>query len=221
VTTPTTETIPGRVRTLLPQKLLAGVVFGVLFAAPYYANQYVSLRPVRPMPATWLDRAVPFRPGATWWYVSWYVMLCVSPALLATRKQLRQYAAGICVNGLVANLVFLLSPTGVARPVSNDGLDWVYRTVVTFDRPVNACPSLHAALAVFTTLWFARLCRAEPRLPLRRPGLWAAAMWLWTAVIFYATLATRQHVVLDLLAGSVLGWLSYAATARGTARGTA
>jgi fatty acid desaturase len=216
VTTSTTETIPGRVRTLLPQKLLAGVVFSVLFAFPYYANQYVSLRPMFPMPATWLDRAVSFQPGATWWYVSWYLMLFVSPALLATREQLWRYATGICVNGLVANLIFLLSPTGVARPLLTPGLDWVYRAVVTFDRPVNACPSLHAALAVFTTLWFARLCFTEPRLPLRRPRLWVAAMWLWTAAIFYATLATRQHVVLDLLAGSALGLLSYVATAGGS-----
>ena len=211
------ETIAGRVRTLLPQKLLAAVVASVVFAGPYYANQYVSLRPLLPMPATWLDRAVPFQPGATWWYVSWYLMLFVSPALLATRAQLRQYAVGIGINGLVANLIFLLAPTGVSRPVLAADFDWIYRTVVTFDRPVNACPSLHAALAVFTTLWFARLCSAEPRLPLRRPRLWAAAMWLWTGVIFYATVATRQHVVLDLLAGSLLGVLSYVATAAGPA----
>ena len=219
MTTPITETtresLLGRVGTLLPQKLLAAVVFSVLFAFPYYANQYVSLRPLVPMPATWLDRAVPFQPGATWWYVSWYLMLFVSPALLATREQLRQYATGICVNGLVANLIFLLSPTGVARPLLTPSLDWIYRAVVTFDRPVNACPSLHAALAVFTTLWFARLCFTEPLLPLRKPKVWVAAMWLWTALIFYATVATRQHVVLDLLAGSVLGWLSYVATAGG------
>jgi hypothetical protein len=202
---PAEETLFARIRTLLPQKLVAYSIVSVVFAVPYYANQYVSLRPLVTMPETWLDRLVPFQPGATWLYVSWYMMLAVSPLLLATRDHLRRYAAGIVVMGVVANLVFLLSPTGVPRPVVDGSADAIYRLVTSFDKPVNACPSLHAALAVFTTLWFARLCYAEPRLPLRRPSAWAAAMWVWTLAIFYGTVATRQHVVLDLLAGTLLG----------------
>ena len=69
------QTLFDRVRTLLPQKLLAYALLGAVFAAPYYGNQYVSLRPVFPMPLTWLDRAIPFQPGTAWLYVSWYLML--------------------------------------------------------------------------------------------------------------------------------------------------
>ena len=36
---------------------------------------------------------------------------------------------------------------------------------------------------------------------------------MWSAAILYATLATRQHVVLDLVAGGVLGLLCHLATA--------
>ena len=207
------ETLLDRVRTLLPQKLLAYALLSVVFAAPYYANQHVSLRPAAPMPETALDRLVPFQPGAAWLYVSWYLFLPVAPLLLATREQIRRCAAGVIVMGVVGNIIFLFAPTSVARPPVPTDAGWVYRAVVLFDRPVNACPSLHAALAVFMTMWLARLCYSEPRLPVRRPGLWVAAMGAWAAAILYATIATRQHVALDLLAGGVLGVLCYVATA--------
>jgi membrane-associated phospholipid phosphatase len=64
----------------------------------------------------------------------------------------------------------------------------------------NACPSLHAAFCVFT----AAVLHAQ----LRSLG---AARWLLAgnlllgAGILYSTVATRQHVVLDVVAGAALG----------------
>jgi membrane-associated phospholipid phosphatase len=56
------------------------------------------------------------------------------------------------------------------------------------------------AFAVFTALWFGRL--------LRGLGAGRAARelnWAWCAGIVYSTVAIRQHVALDALAGAVLG----------------
>ena len=205
-------TVARRVLTLLPWKLLVGAALTVIFCAAYYGNQYVSLRPVFPMPATWLDRIVPFRPGTTWLYVSWYLMLPVAPLLIGTRDQLWRYALGLFVMGIVGNGLFLLFPTGVARPPAPVPAEWLYGLVTSLDRPVNACPSLHASLTVFTCVWFARLCYTDPRLPLRRPAIWVALMWVWAAGIFYATIATRQHVLVDLVAGTVLALVCYLPT---------
>jgi membrane-associated phospholipid phosphatase len=64
----------------------------------------------------------------------------------------------------------------------------------------NACPSLHAAFCVFTAL----ALHAQ----LKSTG---AARWLlacnalWCLGILYSTMATRQHVALDVVAGVVLG----------------
>jgi len=67
---------------------------------------------------------------------------------------------------------------------------------------LNACPSLHVAFAVFAAAGLARELRAI-----------GAARWLralsilWCVGIVYSTLATRQHVVLDVVAGALLGAL--------------
>ena len=206
------STLTDRVLTLLPWKLFVGVALAVVFSLAYYGNQCVSPRPVFPMPTTWLDRAIPFDTGATGLYLSWYLMLPVVPLLIGTHDQLRRYALGLLVIGLVGNTFFLLYPTGVARPPLPEAAGWMYRLVVAMDKPVNACPSMHAALSIFTALWFARLCADEPRLALPRPALWAGAMWLWAVAILYGTLATRQHVVIDLVAGTALAWACYVIT---------
>jgi len=45
--------------------------------------------------------------------------------------------------------------------------------------------------------------------------------WAWCAGILYSTVATRQHVVLDVLAGAVLGALVAATLARSSAHAAA
>jgi membrane-associated phospholipid phosphatase len=56
------------------------------------------------------------------------------------------------------------------------------------------------AFAVFTAVWLERLWR---QIDARR--LVRVLSWLWCLVILYSTVATRQHVLLDVLAGAVLG----------------
>jgi len=70
------------------------------------------------------------------------------------------------------------------------------------DASGNARPSLHVATAVFSGIWLHHL--------LRRFGApqWVLIVnWTWCIGIVYSTLATRQHVAADVLAGFVLGVL--------------
>jgi membrane-associated phospholipid phosphatase len=68
------------------------------------------------------------------------------------------------------------------------------------DASGNACPSLHVAFAVFTLGWLHRLLHEMGA------GLTIKTVnWLWCAAIVYSTIATRQHVVLDVVAGAALG----------------
>ena len=82
--------------------------------------------------------------------------------------------------------------------------DWSQYPAFAFLRSVdasgNVCPSLHVAFAVFTAIWLDRL--------LRQMGAGCgvrAFNWLWCLGILYSTIAIRQHVVLDVLAGTVFG----------------
>jgi membrane-associated phospholipid phosphatase len=70
------------------------------------------------------------------------------------------------------------------------------------DGPGNACPSLHVATAAFTAVWIDHL--------LRHIGAPAALRWIslgWFVAIAYSTLAVKQHVLLDVIAGLALGLL--------------
>lgn len=182
--------------------LFIGLFFGAYF--------YVLKAPAYPttvMPVTWLDQVISFQPWTMPLYVSLWVYVSLPPALLATRRELHRYGmamAGTCLAGLIA---FYFWPTAV--PAAH--IDWARYPEVGFlknvDAAGNAFPSLHVATAIFSGIWLDRL--------LRRFGapLWSLLFnWTWCTGIIYSTLATRQHVAVDVLAGLALGgaaaWLS-------------
>ena len=126
--------------------------------------------------------------------------MSLAPALLIDRRELISYglaAVGLSAIGLG---LFLFWPTAVPRP----DVDWSQHPAFAFlqsvDASGNACPSLHVAFAVFTAIWFERLWR---QMGARR--LVRTLNWLWCLGILYSTIAIRQHVSLDVLAGAVLG----------------
>jgi membrane-associated phospholipid phosphatase len=83
-------------------------------------------------------------------------------------------------------------------------IDWAQHPSVAFLKAVdaagNACPSLHVAAAVYSSFWVYWLMR-ELRLGWRAQSI----QILWGVAIVYSTMATKQHVALDVLAGTVLG----------------
>jgi membrane-associated phospholipid phosphatase len=95
----------------------------------------------------------------------------------------------------VGLLIFLFWPTAIPRPDSA-----AYRPLIAIDGRGNACPSLHAAFAVFSAICIDRLARR-----LGDRGLARSLSWLWCLGILYSTLATKQHVAVDMVAGIALG----------------
>ena len=184
-------------------KSIGTTLFISLFFAAYFYLLKDPAYPTTVMPFTLLDRLIGFEPLALPLYFSLWVYVSLPPALLATRRELFGYGkvmAWTCLAGLV---VFYFWPTAV--PAAN--IDWTQYPDVNFlknmDASGNACPSLHVTTAVFSGIWLHHL--------LRRFG---APQWLlvfngmWCIGIVYSTLATRQHVAVDVLAGLVLGVLA-------------
>lgn len=182
--------------------LFIGLFFGAylhLLKDPVY--------PATVMPFISLDRLIGFQPLALPLYISLWIYVSLPPALLATRRELYGYGmvmAGTCLAGLI---VFYFWPTVV--PAAH--IDWAQYPGVDFlkrmDASGNACPSLHVATAVFSGIWLHHLLRRFGAPP------WILIFnWAWGIGIVYSTLATRQHVAVDVLAGLVLGvlaaWLS-------------
>lgn len=155
------------------------------------------------MPLTMVDHWIAFTPLALGWYASLWLYVTLPPALIAGRVELVLYGVWIgllCALGLT---IFYFWPTLTPVPPDIDWADYPgFDVLKGVDAPGNACPSLHVATAFFSGYWLHVLLG---RLGLGRKIL--AGNWLWCLAIIYSTLATKQHVFVDVLAGLVLGGL--------------
>lgn len=174
------------------------------FFVLYFAVLRHPLFPVTILPETWPDRFVGFHP---WWllpYASLWLYISLVPAFLPDRRQLVGFAAGCAVLAAVGLAIFTLWPSAIPPP----DIDWSRHPALAFlkqaDAAGNACPSLHAAFAVFSALWFTHL------LPSLGAGRLVQSLnLLWAALIVLSTLGTKQHVALDALCGAILGaWIA-------------
>ncbi len=183
-------------------KAIGTMFFIGLFFSVYFYLLNGPAYPVTVMPFTALDRLIGFQPLTLPLYASLWVYVSLPPALLATRRELYGYGRAMAGTCLVALVIFFFWPTAV--PVAD--IDWARYPHVEFlkniDAAGNACPSLHVATAIFSGVWLHYL--------LRRFGapLWVLmSSWVWCIGIVYSTMATRQHVAVDVLGGLALGTL--------------
>ena len=185
-------------------KALGICAFMWLFFAAYFHVMRHPAYPVTAMPLTPLDGWIPFQPGAFWAYVSLWLYVGIAPALQPSLRALLDYGAWIsalCIAGL---LCFHFWPTAVpsqAHQLDPSVADHPgFKLMRGVDTAGNACPSLHVATAMFTACWLYRLlARAHS------PGWVQAVNIVWFAAIAWSTVAVRQHVVLDVVAGAALG----------------
>ena len=196
---------------VLPKHFYLKSIGTMLFITVFFFAYFYVLKnpayPVTVMPVTGLDRLIGFQPMTLPLYISLWVYVSLPPTLLATRRELYGYGAAMAATCLAGLLVFYFWPTAV--PAAD--IDWALHPGVDFlkrmDASGNAFPSLHVATAIFSGFWLDHL--------LRRFGapLWVRVLnTLWCIGIIYSTLATRQHVAVDMWAGLALGaltaWLS-------------
>ncbi len=182
----------------------------VFFEAYFFLLRYPHAHVIT-MPLSWLDTALPMQ----WWawmpYLSLWVYTGLPPALTPGLRPLLYYglaAAMVCLLGL---LCFYLWPTAIPHFERPPGTALAFLDGV--DTAGNAFPSLHVAIAVYSALWL----QAQLRGVGAGPG-WHGVNWGWCLLIVYSTLATKQHVLLDVLGGTLLGglgaWLALAAYRR-------
>jgi membrane-associated phospholipid phosphatase len=172
----------------------------IFFTLYFYLLRHPA-QPVVVMPLTALDHAIPFQPSAFVAYVSLWVYVGIPAGLMLSLRDLFFYGlwiGALCITGL---LCFYFWPSAVplydfaANGSSHAGIALLQGV----DAAGNACPSLHVATATFTAVYLHRLLRstgARPR--------WLLLNALWLVLIVYSTLAIKQHVVWDVLAGTAL-----------------
>jgi membrane-associated phospholipid phosphatase len=169
------------------------------FVAYFYLLRHPAY-PILEMPLTALDRLIPFEPVAMVPYLSLWFYVGIVPGLMWTLRALivhGLWSAGLCGVGLTC---FYFWPTAVPAATLGVSDHPALALLQGVDAAGNACPSLHVATAMFSAICLESLLHR-----LGVPRLLRAANAAWFIAIAYSTLAVKQHVVVDVVAGALLG----------------
>jgi membrane-associated phospholipid phosphatase len=152
-----------------------------------------------------IDRTLPF--SATWVFAYTTFWLFAFAPLLYTRypPYFRRVFAAMVATMVVTYAIFIVFPTAnVLRP-SLDGTvgfaSWLVRQIYAGDAPDNCFPSLHVALSCVAA-W--SLGEVDPRV---RIGAWVLAV-----LIIVSTVLLKQHYVVDVAGGVLLGFVAHRLT---------
>ncbi len=176
-------------------KWTMGLTVGIVGLTVYNVIGRLDLRRSTTLLETGIDRAIPLVPWTTWFYEPFYIGIFVI-GVLGFRSRLLFNRTLVCVvaNGVVGGVFHLLLPAAYPRPVlapPHPDLSTAFLALVhRIDPPGNVFPSLHVAHGFM----IAFLLRRE------RPTLGAAALVMAT-LLALSTLTTKQHFVVDIIAG--------------------
>ena len=192
-----------RLRTLWVTKMV-GTTLGIsgFFVLYFWVLRSMAAEAVT-VPMTPVDHWIHVSEFALLPYVSLWLYVSLAPALAANMAALRMYIAGALVISGLGLATYWLFPT----TTPGFGIDWsdypALQMLKASDLGGNAFPSLHVAFAAYSAVVIASELRALGAPPWLRGG-----NWLWCAAIVYSTLATRQHVLLDVLGGLLLTFVA-------------
>lgn len=185
-----------RVRHLWLLKMVGTTIAVSCFFILYFWIMKVTAPRAVAVPTMALDRWITPHQWAVLPYGSLWLYVSLAPAFAANLGALRTYVAGAGTIAVLAFATYGIFPT-TTTPFETD---WSVYPMLQFlksaDAGGNAFPSLHVAFAFYTAVVIASQLKS-----LRAPR-WAQLLnWIWCAAIAYSTLATNQHLALDVLGG--------------------
>lgn len=192
-----------RIRTHWVLKMF-GTMLGIYgFFLLYFWVQRSQAAQAMVVPVTPFDDWVGVSQYAVLPYASLWLYVSLAPALAANMAALRTYITGAVTMAGVGLATYWLFPTRTpAFPVNWSDYPALH-LLKTTDLGGNAFPSLHVAFAAHAGAVIARDLH-----DVGAPAWLRATNWFWCAAIVYSTLATRQHVVIDVAGGLLLAGLA-------------
>lgn len=199
-----------KIRIYLNKILPAYGVFPLVFSFIFNSLVYAGARMIA---GGWhhyniessLDVRLPFIPQFLIVYFGCYIFWIINYILAARqdRKKVYQFFTADFISRCICFIIFLVFPTTNTRPVItgggfwNQAIMWLY----SIDAADNLFPSIHCLVS-----WFCYLgVRKQKGIP-----MWYKLVSLTLAVlVFISTLATKQHVIVDVIAGIALAQVCY------------
>lgn len=181
-------------------KLTAAFLFLLFFSITYSIvarlPRYTSINLT-----TLIDNALPLIP----WFILFYLLAYIFPLaaffIAETKKELKLILKTFILMFLTASVIFIIFPVAIQHQeiATTD----IFSGMLAFlrsqlDNQWNAFPSFHVASAFLTSL-----------IVIKKKKKQGTILMLLGILIMLSTLFTRQHVILDVLAGLATATLFY------------
>ena len=185
------------------------------FLCFYLPKLILAGRPLLLMTTAW-DEAVPLLPVFVLVYAGAFLQWALYYIRLLLDKDPRRYdfLTGEMLAKLVSAVFFVALPITMTRPPlpENGFFAWGLGIVYAADSPLCLFPSLHCLQSWMATRY---TLRAYPE-----KKLLCASSIVFTLAVFASTVLVKQHLLLDIPAGVLLGELCYRLAPRlGLSRG--
>ena len=169
-------------------------------ALAYYGTRLVTANMVHYNLSNRLDDQIPLIPWTVVIYFGCYVLWIVNYILgcRQERKTAFRFISADFLAKIICMICFVIFPTTNVRPIISGNTIWDVgmRLLYRMDAADNLFPSIHCL-----TSWFCYIAvRENDKIPLwyRRFSAFAAVL------VFVSTLTTKQHVLIDVVAGVAL-----------------
>lgn len=190
----------------IPKYGFLSVIFCFVFNSLIYTGTQIIMGKARHFDLTtsW-DRKIPFCP--TWGivYLGCFLFWAINYILITRQKKEDwfRFAVGDYLSRIVCGVFFVLLPTTNVRPeiVGNGFVQSLIRFVYMVDAPTNLFPSIHCLVS-----W---MCFVGIRGRKDIPRWYQVFSAVFAIAVFASTLFTKQHYIIDVVAGVLIAELCY------------
>ena len=187
------------IKDILVQLLLSGILIVGVYQFYFWCQRNPIGAPRQFN--SWLDNLIPYRPRWVWIYSClYYPVIVYINFVVADPREFIYMATSFLVLLALQMLFFVYFP--VATPDNwrelnkNRGRSERFLAFVRrFDASSNCFPSMHVSVATLTALHLQMAI-----------GPWA---FVFPVLIALSCIFTKQHYLIDLPAGAMLGWVSF------------
>ena len=185
-------------------KVLVGVIAFIFASIIYLSSNHFLLFTPHLLTLTKLDKAIPFIPATIWIYLTEYFLFISVYLLYKDLANLNKYLYSFMGMQIVSVLIFIFYPTIYPRadfplPTNAHSLTiQVFSYFRILDLPTNCLPSLHISSCYLSAFIF---------LEEQREKFWF--FFLWATAIGLSTLTTKQHYIVDVVAGLLMAYIFY------------
>ncbi len=188
----------------LRYKLTATIVVFLCLCFSYYFVQRIYPGTLNLI--TDLDRNIPFVGVFVWPYISLFPVLALTFIFLVKRYYVFMTAMLSCIIATaIALYMYMLFPSSyMLRPdiITGDISSYMCALVYTHDLPNNSFPSLHVAYALIIYCILG--------ISVYGHILWLKIAYLvWMLMVIASTLLIKQHHIIDVFCGMIVGYMSF------------